>query len=563
MRFETGLPSKRLKKYSQDVKSKSSVFKRHCFCKLPLSGAKRRFLRKTTAGTPAETRRHGETKPVKKHSTALACTAAAVASLFVLSGCDKIDSFFTNKKENAELVQHVEPPKEDGTVGMLLPDFAQLVQNEGPTVVNIQAAPAEKPRQTNGNGMDLSQFPDNDPFYEFFKRLVPNMPDMMQEEDTGSELNFGSGFIISQDGYILTNAHVVGSMGNIKVLLNDKREYSAKLIGLDQQSDVALLKIEAKDLPVIKIGNAKDLKPGEWVAAIGAPFGFDNSVTAGIVSAKGRSLPNENYTPFIQTDVAINPGNSGGPLFNLKGQVVGINSQIYSRSGGFMGISFAIPIDVAMNVADQLKTTGKVRRGQLGVIIQEVSYDLAKSFNLDKASGALIARVLPNSPAAAAGLQVGDIVRSVNGEEVRASSDLPVMVGAFTPGKEVKLEIWRKGETVDVAVKLASIEPLTENNTSATPEAGYQNGGGSFVVEEAGLSLQIQQNGSNQHLIVDNAVGAAQRAGLRRGDEIIAVGQIQVQDEAGFRSALADTGKNVPLLIQRNGDMLFLALNLQ
>ncbi|WP_245934329.1 DegQ family serine endoprotease [Bergeriella denitrificans] len=479
------------------------------------------------------------------------------ASLLALGGCNFFGSDDTAEKE---LVQRIEPTQNDGSVQMLLPDFAQLVQNEGPAVVNIQAAKA--PRNSADNSMDLNQVPESDPFYEFFKRLVPNMPEIPQDDD-GSESNFGSGFIISPDGYILTNAHVVSGMGNIKVLLNDKREYPAKLIGSDPQSDVALLKIEANELPVVKIGNPKDLKPGEWVAAIGAPFGFDNSVTAGIVSAKGRSLPNENYTPFIQTDVAINPGNSGGPLFNLKGQVVGINSQIYSRSGGFMGISFAIPIDVAMNVADQLKTTGKVQRGQLGVIIQEVSYDLAKSFGLEKASGALIAKVMPNSPAAQAGLQVGDIVRSVNGEEVRASSDLPVMVGALPPGTEVTLEIWRKGETATVKVKLGSTAQTTAGNDAAPDNSGFPAETQGFVVEEAGLVLQSSAHSGRPRLIVSRVTGPAERAGLKRGDEIIAVGQLAVEDEAGFRSALAAAGKNVPLLVQRGGDTLFLALNLQ
>ena len=490
--------------------------------------------------------------------------ALLLAGALVLNGCDKVESFFgkTAEKSN-DLVQTIETKTDEGTVDMLLPDFTKLVEQEGPTVVNIQATKtAPSPSARNDNGMDLSQFPDNDPFYEFFKRLVPNMPEMPQQEDD-DELNFGSGFIISPDGYILTNTHVVGGMNNIKVLLNDKREYSAKLIGSDQQSDVALLKIDAADLPVVKIGNAKDLKPGEWVAAIGAPFGFDNSVTAGIVSAKGRSLPNENYTPFIQTDVAINPGNSGGPLFNLKGQVVGINSQIYSRSGGFMGISFAIPIDVAMNVADQLKATGKVQRGQLGVIIQEVSYDLAKSFGLDKASGALIAKVLPGSPAAKAGLQVGDIVRSVNGEEVRASSDLPVMVGAMAPGKEVTLGVWRKGKQTDMKVQLGS----TDGNM-ALDESGNANAeqgsapAPAFTIENMGLDLQVREADGSRHLIVTKSEGLAARAGLRRGDEILAVGQTNVADEATFRSAIEGAGKNIPLLVQRDGNTLFLALNL-
>ena len=496
----------------------------------------------------------------KKH----AYLAVVAASALVLGGCDKVESFFGNNDKSGELVQRIETKKNDGSVNMLLPDFAQLFEQEGQAVVNIQATKAVKSADNSEeNSMDLSQFPDTDPFYEFFKRLVPNMPDMPEQDEGSDELNFGSGFIISRDGYILTNTHVVANMANIKVLLNDKRAYSAKLIGSDQQSDVALIKIDAKDLPVVKIGNPKDLKPGEWVAAIGAPFGFDNSITAGIVSAKGRSLPNENYTPFIQTDVAINPGNSGGPLFNLKGQVVGINSQIYSRSGGFMGISFAIPIDVAMNVADQIKKTGKVQRGQLGVIIQEVSYDLAKSFGLDKAGGALVAKIMPNSPAAQAGLQVGDIVRSVNGEEVRASSDLPVMVGAIAPGKEVRLGVWRKGEEISVKVQLGSVGASVETGSSGSSNPAKQPDAAGFTVENTGLTLQVQNSDNKQHLIVTRVTGAAERAGLKRGDEILAVSQITVDDESTFRSALENAGKNVPLLVQRDGNTLFLALNLQ
>ena len=490
--------------------------------------------------------------------------ALAVLSASLLSGCDKVSTFF-GKEESKELVQRIETNTDDGKVGMLLPDFAQLVQNEGQAVVNIQATPAKRTATPDDDhSMDLSQFPDNDPFYEFFKRLVPNMPDMPQEEAESDDLNFGSGFIISKDGYILTNTHVVAGMGNIKVLLNDKREYTAKLVGSDAQSDVALLKIEPQeDLPVVKIGNPKDLKPGEWVAAIGAPFGFDNSVTSGIVSAKGRSLPNESYTPFIQTDVAINPGNSGGPLFNLKGQVVGINSQIYSRSGGFMGISFAIPIDVAMNVAEQLKNTGKVQRGQLGVIIQEVSYGLAQSFGLDKASGALIAKILPGSPAERAGLQAGDIIRSLNGEEIRSSGDLPVMVGSIMPGKEASLGVWRKGEEITVKIKLgnASEQLGSSSLPDKTPYAGHQSG--TFSIESAGVTLQTDTDGNGGRLIVVRVSGAAQRAGLRRGDEILAVGQIPVNDETGFRNALDKAGKNIPLLVMRQGNTLFIALTLQ
>lgn len=482
--------------------------------------------------------------------------ALAVMAALAVSACGKKE-----QEESGALVKQVEATTESGnTVNMLLPDFTKLVEQEGPSVVNIQAtkqASQEKSRQ----GGDSSQFPENDPFYEFFKRLVPNAP-QIQEPEEEDEQNFGSGFIISADGYILTNTHVLSGMNSIKVTLNDKREYTARLVGSDQQSDVALLKIDAEGLPAVKIGDAKALKPGEWVAAIGAPFGFDNSVTAGIVSAKGRSLPNENYTPFIQTDVAINPGNSGGPLFNLNGEVVGINSQIYSRSGGFMGISFAIPIDVAMNVAEQLKTTGKVQRGQLGVIIQEVSYDLAKSFGLDKPTGALIARVLPGSPAERAGLKVGDIVRSVNGEEVRASSDLPVMVGAIAPGKEITLGIWRQGKQIEQRLTLGNAEDNSRlSDSGGSQEDNADSASPAFRIDDIGLSLISQTVGSEKRLVVVQAEGAAAQAGLRRGDAILAIGQERVSDEAGFRNALQAASGSVPLLVERGGNTVFLALN--
>ncbi len=481
-------------------------------------------------------------------------TGAALAVL-ALGGCDRIGSWFGSGKDEGGFVQTVEPAEKD-SVAMLLPDFTQLVEREGAAVVNIQAS--RNPDQQAFSGeTDHYQLPDNDPFYEFFKRLVPNAP-VPQQQESEDEFNFGSGFIISADGYILTNTHVLAGMDNIKVLLNDKREFTARLVGSDSQSDVALLKIEAQDLPMVKIGNPKDLKVGEWVAAIGAPFGFDNSVTAGIVSAKGRSLPNENYTPFIQTDVAINPGNSGGPLFNLKGQVVGINSQIYSRSGGFMGISFAIPIDVAMNVAEQLKATGKVQRGRLGVVIQEVSYDLAKSFGLERASGALISQVVPGGPAAQAGLQVGDIVQSVNGEEVKNSSDLPVMVGIVAPGKEVTLGIWRNGKQETVKVTLDSMNP--QANAASSMEEGGAGSTGAASFEAATLGLVLQQSESG--LVVLQAQGIAARAGLRRGDVVVAIGRNSVHDETSFMQALESAGKTVPLLVKRGDSTLFLALNL-
>ena len=447
--------------------------------------------------------------------------------------------------EPPSIIKQTEPPKADGTVGMMLPDFAQLVAREGGAVVNIQASRERDEDDNNGN---------EDPFMEFFKRLTPNAPDF-SEDDNATSANFGSGFIISPDGYILTNTHVIKGMTNIKVTLNDKRQYPAKLIGQDEKSDVALLKIEAKNLPTVKIGNPDELRSGEWVAAIGAPFGFENSVTSGIVSAKNRTLPDDGYMPFIQTDVAINPGNSGGPLFNLKGQVVGINSQIYSRSGGFMGISFAIPINVAMNVADQLKATGKVERGQLGVVIQEVSYDLAKTFGLNKPTGALVAKVLAGSPAEQGGLKVGDIIRSVNGSEVRSSSDLPMTISSLKPNQTVKLGVWRKGQMLDVEIKLG-----TQNDIAAKSERQSNDRGDNvddFQFAAAGLTLIVNSNGN---IVVSNVKGIAANAGLRRGDILLEVAGKEVHSQEEFNAAIESAGKNIPLLVQRGSSNLFMAL---
>lgn len=468
-----------------------------------------------------------------------------LAAALALAGCNKKNDS-ANKPAEGSFVTKVEVVKGDDRVGMLLPDFAELVAREGGSVVNIQAL-----REEGGDGS--SDGSAEDPFSDFFKRIVPNQP----EDGDGDDANFGSGVIISADGYILTNAHVVKGKPNIKATLNDKREYHAKLIGADDKSDIALLKIDAEDLPAAKIGNPNELKSGEWVAAIGAPFGFDNSVTAGIVSAKGRTLPNETYTSFIQTDVAINPGNSGGPLFNLKGQVVGINSQIYSRSGGFMGISFAIPIDTAMNVAEQLKTDGKVQRGQLGVVIQEVTHDLAKSFGLDKPTGALVSKVLPNSPAAAAGLQVGDIIRGVNGKEIVSSGDLPVIVGSTAPGKEVKLQIWRQRAELEVGVTLGSSGDISQS-AAGKPEAEVSGAGSeNFNLPEAGLVLSAEADG---RIIIVRTDGAAARAGLQRGDVIREIAGMAVHSREEVSQAFAKGGKNLPVLIQREGNTLFLAL---
>ena len=459
-----------------------------------------------------------------------------------LAACGK-DAPSQTASEPASIIKQTEPPKADGTVGMRLPDFAQLVAREGGAVVNIQAV--------RERGEDEGS---EDPFLEFFKRINPNSPDL-SDDDNGTSANFGSGFIISPDGYILTNTHVIKGMTNIKVTLNDKRQYPAKLIGQDEKSDVALLKIQAQNLPTVKIGNPDELKSGEWVAAIGAPFGFENSVTSGIVSAKNRTLPDDGYMPFIQTDVAINPGNSGGPLFNLKGQVVGINSQLYSRSGGFMGISFAIPINVAMNVADQLKATGKVERGQLGVVIQEVSYDLAKTFGLDKPTGALVAKVLAGSPAEQGGIKVGDIIRSVNGSEVRSSSDLPMTISSLKPNQTVKLGVWRKGQMHEVEIKLG-----TQGDIATKAERQSNSRGDDvddFQFAAAGLTLIVNSNGN---VVVSNAKGIAANAGLRRGDILLEVAGKTVHNQDEFNEAINSAGKNIPLLVQRGNSNLFMAL---
>ncbi len=459
-----------------------------------------------------------------------------------LAACGK-DAPSPAASEPVSIIKQTEPPKADGTVGMMLPDFAQLVAREGGAVVNIQAV--------RERGEDEGS---EDPFLEFFKRINPNSPDL-SDDDNGTSANFGSGFIINPDGYILTNTHVIKGMTNIKVTLNDKREYPAKLIGQDEKSDVAVLKIDAQNLPTVKIGNPDELKSGEWVAAIGAPFGFENSVTSGIVSAKNRTLPDDGYMPFIQTDVAINPGNSGGPLFNLKGQVVGINSQIYSRSGGFMGISFAIPINVAMNVADQLKATGKVERGQLGVVIQEVSYDLAKTFGLDKPTGALVAKVLAGSPAEQGGIKVGDIIRSVNGNEVRSSSDLPMTISSLKPNQTVKLGVWRKGQMHEVEIKLGTQRDLS---TKAERQSSEDSDNvDDFQFAAAGLTLIVNSNGK---IVVSNVKGIAAQAGLRRGDILLEVAGKTVHNQDEFNEAINSAGKNIPLLVQRGNSNLFMAL---
>ena len=357
-----------------------------------------------------------------------------------------------------------------------LPDFTDLVEKQGPAVVNVSTTQTVRvPQMFQG----APNVPENDPFYEFFHHFAPQGP---QEQESQS---LGSGFIISADGYILTNAHVVDRADKITVRLTDKREFKAKVIGADKRTDVALLKIEASGLPKVALGNPEQVKVGEWVLAIGSPFGFDSSVTAGIVSAKGRSLPQENFVPFIQTDVAINPGNSGGPLFNMKGEVIGINSQIYSRSGGYMGLSFSIPIDVAMDVVHQLRTTGKVTRGRIGVTVQEVTRELADSFGLPKVGGALISSVEKGGPADKAGVRPSDVILKFDGKAVNSSADLPRIVAAIKPGSKVSVQLWRKGSK-DVSLVVGEIQDETD-----VAQRGGRSGGSAAGSSESEIRLGL------------------------------------------------------------------------
>ncbi len=436
-----------------------------------------------------------------------------------------------------------------------LPDFTDLVEKQGPAVVNISTTQIIQSTQ------GFPNIPEDDPFYEFFRRFAPQIP---REQESQS---LGSGFIISSDGYIMTNAHVVDSADKITVRLTDKREFRAKVIGVDKRTDVALLKIDATGLPKLTAGDPNKLKVGEWVIAIGSPFGFDNSVTAGIVSAKGRSLPQDNFVPFIQTDVAINPGNSGGPLFNMDEEVVGINSQIYTRSGGSMGLSFAIPIDVAMQVADQLRSGGKVTRGRIGVTIQELTRELAESFGLSKPNGALISSVEKNAPADKAGIQASDVILSFDGKPVNSSNDLPRMVAAVKPGTKVVVELWRKGETKKVTVEVA--EMPEDGKLARTGKKPSEDG--AETVSRLGISVmelnaeQLEELQVVGGLLVQDVRGSAARAaGLHQGDVLLAIGNIQIRSLAQFNELLKQVpnGRNVALLVRRGDNALYVAIKL-
>jgi serine protease Do len=441
-----------------------------------------------------------------------------------------------------------------------LPDFVDLAEKYGPSVVNISTTQKIDKHAQQFNMPDL---PEDSPFNEFFRRFFGEGDGEPKDFDARS---LGSGFIVSKDGYILTNNHVVRDADTIIVRLSDRREFEAELVGTDERSDMALLKVNASGLPEVKIGKSTDLRVGEWVLAIGSPFGFDHSVTAGIVSAKGRSLPSENYVPFIQTDVAINPGNSGGPLFNMDGEVVGINSQIYSRTGGFMGLSFSIPIEVAMDVVDQLKTSGHVVRGWLGVLIQDVTRELAESFGMKRPHGALVSSVLPDSPAAKAGFKVGDVIVEFNGEKIERSGELPPIVGRTRVGSTAPVKVLRDGRKKTLRVTIGEL-PSEEELASTTP------GGSSSAVAENRLKVEVRNLTAEQkkQLSIDKGVyvqsvkkGPARSAGISRGDIILRINNIEISDVKQFKNVIDDlpANKSIPVLVQRRGGPIFLAMKI-
>lgn len=447
-----------------------------------------------------------------------------------------------------------------GTSYAQLPDFTEMVRKNGDAVVNISTTQKATDVQMDS---DQQQIPQDVPpeLEDFFRHFFQGPGRGYVPRETNS---LGSGFVISKDGYILTNHHVVNNASEIIVKLKDRRELVAKLVGSDESTDVALIKVDSKDLPLVTIGSPEQLQVGEWVLAIGTPFGFEQSVTAGIVSAKGRSLPDGNYVPFIQTDVAINPGNSGGPLFNMQGQVVGINSQIYSRSGGYMGLSFAIPIDVAMNVAEQIKTKGKVSRGWLGVQIQDVTRQLAESFGMDRPHGALVAKVIPGGPAEKAGIQIGDIIVEFDGHIIETSGELPPIVGMSTVDGKALVKIIRQGDKEDLTVKVGLLPPqAAQIATGTTPELVINrlNLTVSDLTEEQRQQLQVERNGV---LVVKVNKGFAFDAGIQAGDVILRIQNTPLKNAAEFNKIVEKlpVEKSIAMLIQRNGSPVFLAFKI-
>jgi serine protease Do len=498
---------------------------------------------------------------VAKRVALIAAVAVAVGACSPKSSAAPQGRVESPPAASATAVEASTPAQPVGTLnGRVLPDFATLVEQVGPAVVNVSVV--EKARRVaNSERGDDSE----DPYQEFFRRFGIPAPDQgggNRRFQIPQRQGEGSGFIVSADGYILTNAHVVADADEVTVRMTDRREYPAKVIGADRRTDVAVIKIEGKNLPVVRIGDPSKLRPGEWVLAIGSPFTFENSVTAGIVSATGRSMPGEdnNIVPFIQTDVAVNPGNSGGPLFNLNGEVVGINSQIYSRSGGYMGISFAIPIDVASNVQTQLVSTGKVTRGRIGVQIQDVNAQFADAFGLDRPRGALVGQVVEDGPAAKAGIRAGDVILSVDGKPVERSTQLPSVISAIKPGTSAKVEVWRDRESKLVNVKVDEFPEETQRVANRAVEEPAS--------KPDKLGLSVRPLGADErksaetegYLLVEDVDGPAAKAGVRPGDVILGVNGKAVKSVAELRNATTDGSKTVAILVEREGTQIFVPI---
>ena len=446
-----------------------------------------------------------------------------------------------------------------------LPDFTVLAKQNSPAVVNISTEQKSSVKKRLPKGFSMPDVPEGSPFNELFKHFFgEGMEDFAERESQ----SLGSGFVISSDGYILTNYHVVADADEVQVRFSDRRFYDAKVIGSDKGSDVALIKIEATDLPTVKIGKSSDLEVGEWVLAIGSPFGFDHTVTAGIVSAKGRSLPSENYVPFIQTDVAINPGNSGGPLFNLDGEVIGVNSQIYSRTGGFMGLSFAIPIELAINVADQLREHGRVSRGYLGVLIQDVDRNLAESFGMAQPYGALVSKVMADSPADRGGVEVGDVILAFNGQRLLNSSQLPPLVGASRVEEDASLRVLRNGKEITLSVRvgrLAEDEESPEAVPTKTEPDQIEQLGLAVIDIEPQVRKELGLDEPGGALVGQVSPGAAQDAGIRRGDIVLMFDGVDVKNAAHLRELIdgSEDKRTVAVLVKRGDSPLFMALRLK
>jgi len=483
-------------------------------------------------------------------STSLKRSVMAAAMAAALTGAYSIGSEHALWPAHAAPVAAQAAPAASAMPISTLPDMSSIVARYGMAVVNISVSGTSK---TSAGVPDFPQMDPGDPFYEFFRRF--RVPQQRGEVPMRGQ---GSGFILRDDGIVLTNAHVVDGADEVMVKLTDKREFKAKVLGVDKTSDVAVLKIEAKNLPTIKIGSATSTRVGEWVLAIGSPFGFENTATAGIVSAKSRSLPDDNYVPFIQTDVAVNPGNSGGPLFNMAGEVIGINSQIYSRSGGYQGLSFAIPIEVVMKVEEQIVKHGKVQRGRLGIAIQEVNQSLADSFGMSKPTGALVSAVEKDSPAGKAGLEPGDVILSVNGKEIAGSSELPPVIADIAPGESAKLQVWRKGGTRDLEVKVGAQK---EEKVASASGKDVDQGRLGLALRQLTPEERRQMDGV-KGLLVESVGGAAARAGIRSGDVVLSVNGETVSSVEQLRRLVAKAAKRVALLIQREDSTLFVPIDL-